>query len=636
MPNYRKVTGGLNRSRSTFRIPVVTSEHIASFTGGTISNNAGMMYNVVVDKYAGEQDRLYITQRPTVGLFDDASDTVSIHYDTETGAFGVGELLTGGTTGATGTIIAVNDQGTEGVLSVTPLAGAFTSTPETITDSGTGSATSGVVCDNTKGRGTYYWGATGLRFFVNDTCIYRVDYDHPVAYWTNSDGESTGMTSGGEKVYFIEWSSVNTNYLFIINPAASQVFVIDDSLDTLAINVKDVVDDAALALAGTGAPFDAGDSWDFSGMPMTSTLGGTNVMAHGAEVLDKYFILAKKNAEIYTSNVDDFLIWSALDFTTAERENDQLLAISKSGDHILALGERTTELFYDAANPTGSPLAPRKDVFYQKGIANGENVWTDGNDVYFLGVKPTGDFLLYVVKDFKIKEISSSTLSSYLRHGRTEATLSTTLSGFSSGAHTYLILTVYNASGQTIVSLVYDAYSGLWGEWETTLIGLTDFPLVGWSTRTPETPVTAEGIFNNGDLFYINDNFVPLDTTATTAYFVGSYSTGDYSTSSSGDETTDGVIMKVEVTNIELDSSDDKFMHKLQAVANLTLASQTLTVEWSDDEGVTWYSGTLDTSYYGQINRLGKFVRRRFRLTYQGTEALRLEALDVTCTQGGN
>jgi len=565
MPNYTKGGGAPNRSRTTYRVPCITSEHIISFTGGNISNTAGLLKNVIVDSYAGEKDRLYITQRPSVSLFDDASD-------------------------------------------------------DTV---------------NTDGRGIYHWAANDVRYFVNNNIMYRDSYSAPMTVTAEGALVGTAMSAGTEKVYFLEWSSDLNDYLFIIDPQASDVFIIQktqqvDIGDNDPINVQDLIDN--VGLTGTGAPFHASEDWDFTGLEDIIDLG----FAHGAEILDKYMVLGAKNGRIYTSNVDNFLSWSALDFTTAERENDQLLAIAKTGDHILAMGERTTELFYDAENPSGSPFAPRKDLFYQKGIANGDSVWVDGNDVYFLAIKPTGDFALNVLKDYKLDEISSSTINSYLRHGRTEATLSTKLSGFSSGAHTYVVLTVFNASNNPIVSLVYDGFSGMWGEWETTLVGLEDFALVGWSTRTPETPVTTEGILSNGDLFFIADDFDPQDTTNTTAYFAGQYSAGSYSLTGDAAAETSSVVMQILLDNIEFNSSDRKFMHKLQAVCNMTSSSQTLTIEWSDDEGTTWYSGTLDTSYHGQINRLGQFVRRRFRVTYAGSEQLRLEALDTTCTHGGN
>lgn len=63
-----------------------------------------------------------------------------LNYDAETAPFTSGLVLTGGTSGATGTIERVIDNGTTGTLWLRPVTGTFQDN-ETITDSGTGSAT---------------------------------------------------------------------------------------------------------------------------------------------------------------------------------------------------------------------------------------------------------------------------------------------------------------------------------------------------------------------------------------------------------------------------------------------------------------------------------------------------------------
>ena len=69
-----------------------------------------------------------------------ATNLYSIDYDAETGAFTVGETLTGGTSGATGTIVKVIDNGTTGTLWINNVSGLSFTDNETITDSSTGSA----------------------------------------------------------------------------------------------------------------------------------------------------------------------------------------------------------------------------------------------------------------------------------------------------------------------------------------------------------------------------------------------------------------------------------------------------------------------------------------------------------------
>jgi hypothetical protein len=59
-----------------------------------------------------------------------------------------------------------------------------------------------------------------------------------------------------------------------------------------------------------------------------------------------------------------------------------------------------------------------------------------------------------------------------------------------------------------------------------------------------------------------------------------------------------------------------------------------MTIEWSDDNGYNWNSSTLDLKERTSINRLGKFVSRRFRFTLAGGVYTRFEGIDVSFTQG--
>ena len=66
--------------------------------------------------------------------------TYRLKYDGQTGDFTVGDTLTGGTSGATGTIAYDTDSGTAGTLYLTDVSGTFQN-DETIADAHTGSAT---------------------------------------------------------------------------------------------------------------------------------------------------------------------------------------------------------------------------------------------------------------------------------------------------------------------------------------------------------------------------------------------------------------------------------------------------------------------------------------------------------------
>lgn len=121
-------------SASTALTPLVTS-----LSGGAWSSvqfaAGGGIYLVM----ANGTDAVRIYNGTLFGALDDGV-TYKLSYDGQTGNFTVGDTLTGGTSGATGTIAFDNDGGTTGALYLTGVSGTFADN-ETITDATTGSAT---------------------------------------------------------------------------------------------------------------------------------------------------------------------------------------------------------------------------------------------------------------------------------------------------------------------------------------------------------------------------------------------------------------------------------------------------------------------------------------------------------------
>ena len=137
----------------------------------------------------------------------------------------------------------------------------------------------------------------------------------------------------------------------------------------------------------------------------------------------------------------------------------------------------------------------------------------------------------------------------------------------------------------------------------------------------------GETLNSIGQQTYENWECILVDDGSTDDYMLGYIE---------GDSYSDNFGISITIDNFEGLSSEDKFMHSLEYVGNKTKEEQILSVEWSDDEGETWLSGSIDLSNRFQINRLGKFVRRKFRVGYHGDQQLRIEGLDVTYTQGGS
>lgn len=97
----------------------------------------------------------------------------ALNFDAQTAAFTVGETLTGGTSGATGTIYAQTDYGTTGTLILTSVSGTY-SDNETIT-SAAGSATANgtaiaFIHSDTKLDETRF-GSSALGYWIDETYV---------------------------------------------------------------------------------------------------------------------------------------------------------------------------------------------------------------------------------------------------------------------------------------------------------------------------------------------------------------------------------------------------------------------------------------------------------------------------------
>ena len=539
MPNYRD-TAKDNGSQVTSRIPVITTEHINDFTTTglvqTIDNEAGNITNGVVDRYAGETDRFYVTDRP---------------------------LTTTYTVPADGTAVSA------------------------------------------KGRGVHVWSSNNKTYIVNDVTVYENTYATAI----------TGnlSASSARRVYFAEWSSAAADYLFIIDPSQGRGYYINSVEVPLTLH----------EMTGTGSTVTALDAYDFTNFPSDATTGVA--MSDGAVVLDNYLFVANQDGKIYNnSTVDNFLQWPVANIVTAERQNDILSAIVLSKDHLVALGSQSIELFYDAANVSpASPLSARTDIFYTNGLSSGttgtyigEGFWQAGDDIYFISNTSSGDFSLSALKNFELVSVSTSTVNSFLRGVSTFSQGDYTLGGFSSGGHTYVLATMYDnpivTGGVPILTLVYDAGVSAWYVWNTPVASITTSYPVKDNTSVVKSNITAgmQLILTNGDVIYIDDRLDGLQVGFT-----------------------------VILDNIEFDTTNRKFMHSLAYVGSLVdpAVAATMEISWSDDNGTNWNTPIeIDLAVGEQLNRLGSFGRRKFKVANTSVQKLRMEALEVTYTKGNS
>ena len=450
---------------------------------------------------------------------------------------------------------------------------------------------------DTDGRGVFYWESASALYFVNADTVYKADYSAPLG---------ATMTAGTDRVYFFEVG----DYLAILDPENDEGWTIAVGASTTLTAISDL---------------------DFP-----------SSLAKGGAVLNGRLYVMDTNGVIYGCDSEDPTAWTATNYINAEIEPDGGVYLGKHQQHVVAMGTRTIEFFYDNANPTGSPLSARLDVSHEIGCANHDTVWGDQNRLYFVGQTATGGLAVYLLDAFMPVKISTPDLEALLTTAVQSDGVKLVGSGFSTGSGIFYALTIYNVSGSVspLETVVFNPITKTWTRWELMHDGINNFPVMDWTVATSTR--LGSGVLSNGDIITAGDDFLPTDRFSSSdgvydAAPTGPYEADIYVSSTEGGE----AVISMELITGDSDygaAGTRKFMSGFHLAGPLTKTPQTLTVQWADEQNETYNAGTtIDTSVRNRrIARLGSFYRRNFKLTYAGNERWTPEGFEADVAGGAN
>lgn len=128
--------------------------------------------------------------------------------------------------------------------------------------------------------------------------------------------------------------------------------------------------------------------------------------------LDGRLYLAKSGTgDIYCSDLDAPASWTAGNFISSEVYPDDVQALVKIENSILAIGLVGSEYFYDAGNATGSPLARIENASLPFGVNHYNTIASTFNTVVMLSKSPDGAMVLRRIEGFKHEEIPCNFLN---------------------------------------------------------------------------------------------------------------------------------------------------------------------------------------------------------------------------------
>lgn len=405
-----------------------------------------------------------------------------------------------------------------------------------------------------EGRGIYYW--NGSVFAVIGSNLYR-----------NNVAIQTLSTSTGS-VGFQEFAN-ETNQSFL---------VVLDGISGWVLNQANVI------------------------TKITSPNFPTPHVVHAA-YLDGYLVVAKAGtADLYNSNLLDPMTWTAGDFISAETFPDTIVALCRQNNYIVAIGQQTTEFFYNAGNAPGTPLERNNAALHQFGTPAPDSMAQTEEQVIYVGQTLTGGRTMWVLNGSTPAEISTEQVRQSLDN---EGVNIKNAKGFCirSKGHKFYVLNLTN------VTWVYDFDSKMWHQW-ADYTGTTRFGCDYANDYSTGSPLMLGR--SNGYVALLSDS-----------------ASADFGNN----------ITSIAVSDrIDFGNMNNKFMHRFSLACDIpNIGNDTsCTLYWSDNDYKTYTAGRVipiqDTM--PTTTQLGMFRRRAFKLVYSGSSPMRLDGFEVDINVG--
>jgi hypothetical protein len=185
--------------------------------------------------------------------------------------------------------------------------------------------------------------------------------------------------------------------------------------------------------------------------------------ADRVDYLDTYFILNKPGTPQFYISGSLAVTFDPLDFANKESYSDELVTLVVARRELYLLGNRATEIWYDAGatdTAAGSfPFAEVQGVFIDHGIVAKYSIGQYDNSIYWLTRDRQGQGIVLTAAGYETKRVSTYAIEAELRtYPRIDDAIGWC---YQIAGHTFYVLTFPHADH----TWVYDITTGLWHEW---------------------------------------------------------------------------------------------------------------------------------------------------------------------------
>lgn len=353
--------------------------------------------------------------------------------------------------------------------------------------------------------------------------------------------------------------------------------------------------------------------------------------------LDGYLFLAKAaTGDIYNSNLNAPTAWTAGDFISSELYPDDIQALVKINNYILAIGLEGSEFFYDAANATGSPLARYEGGSQAFGTKFPNSIACNKRQVILLSNNNDGEFVLKVLEDFKSEDIDPTFLTQAVNSRLTAASNSITAAGVrgyllrQSGDLLYVINMQGDVSAPNLLNKTFalNLENGYWTELRVGAAGDAPYPVYFVANATSLRASTFVSGHYGGSPFF---GHLSEKAAATDTFTNGAGSANIYT--------------ELRTPTMDFDTRNIKTMSRFgvnvstgNSSTSTSGATVTVNVSWSDDDYATFTSARElifgPSLNFPFITQLGSFRQRAFKLTYAGTNFIKYKSITMDINKG--
>lgn len=406
------------------------------------------------------------------------------------------------------------------------------------------------------GRGLYYWQRNGQVYSVFNNKIY-------------AEGSDLGVTLSGSsgKVWFTETGPSSSIVRLVVNDGTKMYLISTAN----AVTTVDTGSDAQFPTANLGPVL----------------------------FFDSYLMLAKSNGEIWNSDADVFTSWTGTSFEDADSYPDDLEAIVRMKDQLIALGKFSTEYYFDNGNPTGSPILRINQNELAIGCATRNSVGQAEDTVIWVSEARDGGRSVWLIEELKkSKNISPGPIQRLLE---AEGSDITNCTAFMFRAYGRLVYGLnLNTANRTIM---YDVDTEIWFEWAST----------------------AGAKFTCIDATEKNGAVLLQDATTGRIYTLSN---------STFQDSAANFTVTIITDRFGFGQLGRKFLAMMDVHGDNTTGN--LNVSYSDDDYANFSTArTIDMSKEHKfLSGLGSFYRRAFKFTYTDNFSLRLESMGFNFNQG--